>query len=50
MIAIIEGEEMTELSSVCIYPTTFKLTWAGVYKLLLDEIAERKKEVEKYIH
>ena len=48
--AIVEGEEMTELSSVCIYPTTFKLTWAGVYKLLLDEIAERRKVVEKYVH
>ena len=46
----VEGEEMHELSSVCIYPTTFKLTWAGVYKSLLEEIAERKKAVEKYIH
>lgn len=47
---IVEGEEMSELSSVCIYPTTFKLTWAGVYKTLLDEITERRKSVEKYIH
>jgi len=48
--AIIEGEEMHELSSVCIYPTTFKLSWAAVYKALLDDLAERRKDVEKYIH
>lgn len=48
--ADINGELMTELSSVCIYPTTFRLTWTAVYKLLLDELAERRKEIEKYIH
>lgn len=47
---IVEGEEMHELSSVCIYPTTFKLTWAGIYKTLLDEVKERREKVEKYIH
>lgn len=48
--ANINGEIMTELSSVCIYPTTFKLSWAAVYKLLLDEITERRKNIEKYVH
>lgn len=48
--ANVNGEIMTELSSVCIYPTTFKLSWAAVYKLLLDEITERRKNIEKYVH
>lgn len=48
--ANVEGELMSELSSVCIYPTTFKLSWAAVYKLLLNELAERRKDVEKYVH
>lgn len=44
----IEGERMTELSSVCIYPTTFKLSWADIYEKLLEEVKERREEIEKY--
>lgn len=45
---LVNGELMKELSSVCIYPTTFKLTWKDIYKSLLEELAERRKEVERY--
>lgn len=47
--AIVDGEEMHELSSVCIYPTTFSLSWADIYKSLLEELAERKREVMRYV-
>lgn len=45
---VVNGELMAELSSVCIYPITFKLTLAPIYLSLLKEIQERRKEVEKY--
>ena len=31
--------------SIC---ATFKLTWKDIYKSLLEELAERRKEVERY--
>lgn len=45
---VVNGELMQELTSICIYPTTFRLTLADVYLNLLKEIEKRRDEVEKY--
>ena len=48
--AIIDGERMRELSSICIFPIPFSLKLDKIYKLMLDNIERKEQKYEKRIY
>lgn len=48
--AIIDGERMQELSSICIFPIPFSLKLDKIYKLMLENIERKEQKYEKRIY